>query len=133
VAEDEAETTEETPEEEAPRPKKRTRRGSRGGRRRKKKPAETTTEGTAATDESEKNGRPDEAPVLIHLPEPALGEEEPVAAEGQPETDGSEQPKPKKRTRRGSRGGRRRRKPAAQANGDAAQGQSEKAEEPLVD
>jgi ribonuclease G len=133
VAEDEAETTEETPEEEAPRPKKRTRRGSRGGRRRKKKPAEATTEGAAATEESEKNGRPDEAPVLIHLPEPALGEEEPVAAEGQPETDGAEQPKPKKRTRRGSRGGRRRRKPAAQSNGDGGQGESEKAEEPLVD
>ena len=133
VAEEEAETTAETPEEEAPRPKKRTRRGSRGGRRRKKKPAEATTEGAGATEESEKNGRPDETAVLIHLPDPALGEGEAVEAQGQPETDGAEQPKPKKRTRRGSRGGRRRRKPAAQSNGDAAQAESEKAEEPLVD
>ncbi len=124
--------------DEAPKPKKRTRRGSRGGRRRKKKPAEATAEAGPA--ESAENGQPAEAPVLIHLPEPTLGEEaepEPEPEQAAPTTDG-EAPKPKKKTRRGSRGGRRRRKPAAaKANGAGAEGdapaQPEKAEEPLVD
>ncbi len=92
--------------EEAPR--KRTRRGSRGGRGRKKKPAVV---------EAERNGGAPEAEAAlptIHLPEPELGEE--AAAE-----NGSE-PKPRKRTRRGSRGGRRRRKPAASAEAPAAEG-----------
>jgi ribonuclease G len=81
--------------------KKRTRRGSRGGRRRKKKPAE------AVAAETSENGEPTDTPVLIHVPDPALG-----AAEGNGETTDGAQPK-KKRTRRGSRGGRRRKKPAA--------------------
>jgi ribonuclease G len=117
--------------EEAPKPKKRTRRGSRGGRRRKKKPAEATAE--AAPAESAENGQPPEAPVLIHLPEPTLGEEAPAEQVEAP-TDG-EAPKPKKKTRRGSRGGRRRRKPAAaKANGAGAEGETpDQAEKPLVD
>jgi ribonuclease G len=120
---------------EAPKPKKRTRRGSRGGRRRKKKPAEATAE--AAPAEAAENGQPAEAPVLIHLPDPALGDEaEPDRAAEQPaaSTDG-EAPKPKKKTRRGSRGGRRRRKPAAaKSNGaESAPETSEKPEKPLVD
>ena len=120
---------------EAPKPKKRTRRGSRGGRRRKKKPAEATAE--AAPAEAAENGQPAEAPVLIHLPDPALGDEaEPERAAEQPaaSTDG-EAPKPKKKTRRGSRGGRRRRKPAAaKSNGaESAPETSEKPEKPLVD
>jgi ribonuclease G len=119
----------EAPEGEA-KPKKRTRRGSRGGRRRKKKPA------GAATPAAAENGEPAEAPVLIHLPDPELGEQ-PEAADAQAptSTDGAE-PKPKKRTRRGSRGGRRRRKPAAQSNGTASESgspESKKAQEPLVD
>jgi ribonuclease G len=127
--------------EEAPKPKKRTRRGSRGGRRRKKKPAEATVEGAAAADESEKNGRPADAPVLIHLPDRGLGEPEekdeaPVEAKAEQAEDG-EEPKPKKKTRRGSRGGRRRRKPSAQSNGAGGRGtpaaESEKAQKPLVD
>ena len=120
---------------EAPKPKKRTRRGSRGGRRRKKKPAEATAE--AAPAEAAENGQPAEAPVLIHLPDPALGDEaepEPAAEQPAASTDG-EAPKPKKKTRRGSRGGRRRRKPAAaKSNGaEAAPETSEKPEKPLVD
>jgi ribonuclease G len=122
--------------DEGPRPKKRTRRGSRGGRRRKKKPAEATVEGAAAADESQKNGQPSDAPVLIHLPDPDLGEEEPADAVGEEATDGAE-PKPKKRTRRGSRGGRRRRKPAAakaKANGGDGAGEAPaEPEKPLVD
>ncbi|HEU4943478.1 MAG TPA: Rne/Rng family ribonuclease [Gaiellaceae bacterium] len=122
--------------DETPRPKKRTRRGSRGGRRRKKKPAEATAEGAAASEESQTNGQPAEAPVLIHVPDPGLGEEEPVEAKAEETVDG-EAPKPKKRTRRGSRGGRRRRKPAGQSNGASGEGdapaESEKAAEPLVE
>jgi predicted RNA-binding protein with TRAM domain len=128
------EPTEDGAAEEAPKPKKRTRRGSRGGRRRKKKPAEATAE--AAPAEAAENGQPAEAPVLIHLPDPALGgdEAEPAAEQPAASTDG-EAPKPKKKTRRGSRGGRRRRKPAAaKANGAGTAGETaEKPEKPLVD
>jgi len=97
--------------EEEPKPKKRTRRGSRGGRRRRK-PA---IAGAAAEGET-----PEEAAGAprIHVPGRDLGEEapaeedEPLAAEAEAaESDGAA-PKPKKKTRRGSRGGRRRRKPA---------------------
>jgi ribonuclease G len=101
-------------------PKKKTRRGSRGGRRRKKKPATAgQANGDAPPEQpSAENG---EGPK-IHLPDPTLGrEEEPEAAET-PSQNGEgegEQPKPKKKTRRGSRGGRRRRKPAAAQGGSA--------------
>ena len=145
AAEPEAEEpTEGGAAEEAPKPKKRTRRGSRGGRRRKKKPAGATADATvgaaaeAAPVEAEaaENGQPAEAPVLIHLPDPALGgdEAEPAAEQPAASTDG-EAPKPKKKTRRGSRGGRRRRKPAAaKANGSGTAGETaEKPEKPLVD
>jgi ribonuclease G len=83
--------------------RKKTRRGSRGGRRRKKKPV-------AAEAEASENGEAAEAaeaPVLIHVPDPELG-----AASGEDEATDGAQPK-RKRTRRGSRGGRRRKKPAA--------------------
>ena len=137
VAEEpEAEPTEEGAVEEAPKPKKRTRRGSRGGRRRKKKPAEATAEAPPA--EGTGNGQPADASVLIHLPDPTLGgDDAEPAAEQAPETEG-EAPKPKKKTRRGSRGGRRRRKPAvAKTNGTRVEGEApakaEKAPEPLVD
>jgi ribonuclease G len=88
---------------EAPKPKKKTRRGSRGGRRRRKKPATAA----ASTD--------GEGPK-IHVPAPDLGRAEESAAEAEPEAvaeNGDEAPKPKKKTRRGSRGGRRRRKTKA--------------------
>ncbi len=111
--------------------KKKTRRGSRGGRSRKKKLA-TTAEGG----EAEEDG----AGPKIHLPardleaapkveapvQPAEPAAEPAAevesiAEA-PSPNGDEEPKPKKKTRRGSRGGKNRRKrtPAvAVTNGDA--------------
>jgi ribonuclease G len=95
--------------EEEEKPKKKTRRGSRGGRRRKKKPAAATTDA---------NG---EAPK-IHLPDPELGrEEEPEPSVEAVSEDGAEAPKPKKKTRRGSRGGRRRRKKPAGAGSAPAE------------
>jgi ribonuclease G len=86
--------------EEAPKPKKKTRRGSRGGRGRKKPAA-----AAAASD----NG---DSPVAakIHVPEPDLGEPEPDEAPEPAADDGAEAPKPKKKTRRGTRGGRNRKK-----------------------
>jgi ribonuclease G len=113
VAEEEAPTSDETTEE--PKPKKKTRRGSRGGRGRKKKPA---TETPAALDGDGAVPTP-----KIHVPEPTLGEEpaEPVetaaaSANGDAQTGDGEAPKPRKKTRRGSRGGRNRRKKPAAAN-----------------
>jgi predicted RNA-binding protein with TRAM domain len=103
--------------------KKRTRRGTRGGRGRKKPAAAQVAEsaGEGAVD----NGRP--AP-RIHVPPADLAasqEPEPEAA-SEPEAEtGDEaaaeaptedgQPK-RKRSRRGSRGGRKRKKPAASAD-----------------
>jgi ribonuclease G len=123
VVDAEAEPEGEAVAEEQPK-KKKTRRGSRGGRRRKKKPAET---GAAAESREEPadasdNGEPTEAPVLIHVPDRELG-----AAETNGEPSDGPEPK-KKRTRRGSRGGRRRKKPATTGQPDAAE-----PETPLVD
>ncbi len=114
--------------------KKRTRRGTRGGRGRKK-PA------TAAAAEGASEAATDDAPRTtpkIHVPEPALALEPDAADEAaEPEesaetadapepaaaTDGQA---PKKRTRRGTRGGRKRKKPAAAAaDGTPADGDAE--------
>ena len=143
---DDAEETEAEPEQAVaegtadgePRPKKRTRRGSRGGRRRKKKPVGASAGSEGGTEiEAEpvsQNGEPAETPVLIHLPDPDLGEESSDEGEaGEATTEGA-QARPKKRTRRGSRGGRRRRKPAGQSNGAGVQAEAaEKPAEPLVE
>jgi len=56
----------------------------------------------------------------IHVPDPELGDEEAAA-----EQDGAEAPKPKKKTRRGTRGGRGRKRktavaPSAQDGGEPA-------------
>jgi ribonuclease G len=139
AAEVEADETTEVEADEAPKPKKKTRRGSRGGRNRKKKPA--TAEAAAA--EHETDGATEEEPespraVTIHVPgddlgrdgaaEPGPVEEAPVEPEAQvaeePTTaEGEEAPKPKKKTRRGSRGGRnRKKKPAAAAQNGAEAG-----------
>ena len=107
-------------------PKRKTRRGSRGGRRRRKPAtaaATASSDGPAPSDRSatapsdgEANGQVE---ARIHIPEPDLGQDEPeaVAEVGEPSQNGAqgeETPKPRKRTRRGSRGGRnRRKKPAA--------------------
>ena len=109
----EGEVVDETPK------KKRTRRGTRGGRGRKKPAAATAA---ADTEEAapERDGR--KTTPRIHVPAPDLAvEEEPAAdpeseppaevtAEAEVTADG--QPK-RKRSRRGTRGGRKRRKPAA--------------------
>jgi ribonuclease G len=94
-----------------PKPKKRTRRGSRGGRGRKRKPAAAETNGQQPDEAAEPAA--EAAAATIHIPDPDLGREDDappeVGAEGEPAGE-----KPKKRTRRGTRGGRnRKRKPAA--------------------
>ncbi len=95
----------ETPSEE-PKPKKKTRRGSRGGRGRKKK---TTAATPAALENGKGAAEQIEKPVAkIHVPDPELGE--PQAEADEPTEDGVEPPKPKKKTRRGTRGGRNRKK-----------------------
>ena len=109
--------------------KKRTRRGTRGGRSRKKPAAAAPADGDGSAEEAT-NGRP-QAP-RIHVPPPDLEATteapEPVAeaaVDAEATADGGDdsaadvdavaadgQPK-KKRSRRGSRGGRKRKKPAA--------------------
>ncbi len=108
--------------------KKRTRRGTRGGRGRKKPTsAQPSAEGEQPQPASEGDGR---SVPRIHVPPPDLATapaeaavapdaSEPDAAPpdeqpGEPATEG--QPK-RKRARRGSRGGKKRRKPVA-TNGD---------------
>jgi ribonuclease G len=80
-------------------PKKKTRRGSRGGRSRRRKPA-VAADAAEATDGSEEGPAEPEAE---HDTSPA------------PSEDGSGAPPAKKKTRRGSRGGRGRKKPSAAA------------------
>ncbi len=84
-------------------PKKKTRRGSRGGRGRKKPAA-----AAAATNGQGEAPPPSPPAPTIHVPDPALGKEA-------TSTNGEQAPAPRKKTRRGSRGGRRRRKPAGAA------------------
>jgi ribonuclease G len=129
----------------APPPKKRTRRGTRGGRGRKKSAAaaaagaeEPSAEEPSAEEPSgeepsaDDNGRP--AP-RIHVPpadlavtevaadEDAPAETESDAVEAAETSDGA--PK-RKRSRRGSRGGRKRKKPAAAtADGEAPEGEGD--------
>ncbi|HEX6724250.1 MAG TPA: Rne/Rng family ribonuclease, partial [Gaiella sp.] len=128
--------------------KKRTRRGSRGGKRRKKPAAtdgaeagEEQADAAMTPPEAETAPAPVEKPApkrrapRIHVPddgvadestepETALEEEAPSAgAEGEGAT-------PKKRTRRGSRGGRNRKKKTAVAvNGDGAEATEPEASE----
>jgi ribonuclease G len=117
--------------EEEPKPKKKTRRGSRGGRGRKKKPA---TEAAAAQDGDVAVPAP-----KIHVPEPTLGEEtaepepvetEPVSVNGDAQAEDGEAPKPRKKTRRGSRGGRNRRKKPVAASANGGEERGAHAEEP---
>jgi ribonuclease G len=91
--------------------KKRTRRGSRGGRGRKKKPAEPLD--ASANGSAEQVGVEALRPT-IHVPDETLGDAE--ASE-----NGDQAAQPRKKMRRGSRGGRRRRKPAATAQGESEQ------------
>jgi len=129
--------------------KKKTRRGSRGGRKRKKPAAEATAaeaDGGGSSEDSPEAARA----VTIHVPGEDLGRtgiveavetpatepapepsEESEAAEEPTATDPEETPKPKKKTRRGSRGGRnRKKKPAvASENGAEAPAEPEPAQE----
>jgi ribonuclease G len=130
--------------DEAAAAKKKTRRGSRGGRSRKKPAAADGSGAEAAEEELAAGGALEDAPVppravTIHVPgedfarEPEHEEAEPAAvvasAEGgqtaeEPSTDGAAQAK--KRTRRGSRGGRKRKKPAtASTNGAVPAGEAD--------
>ncbi len=95
-------------------PKRKTRRGSRGGRGRKKK--------TAAAAPASNGGDSEAAPAAtIHVPAADLGEKEPEpAADGEAVAEDGAQPAKKKRTRRGSRGGRNRRKKASPAKADTS-------------
>jgi predicted RNA-binding protein with TRAM domain len=93
---------------EGEKPKKKTRRGSRGGRGRKKK-----VEAVAATDGQP--DQPDAEAVEPQTADPQTAEPETVAEPVDGETSTAEQPK-KKKTRRGTRGGRgRKRKPVESA------------------
>ncbi len=87
--------------------------------------------------EPEPAAAPEEAPSpRIHVPAEELGREA-EAAEGEPSPEGApaetaqdEEPKPRKKTRRGTRGGRRRRKKTAapvDGDGDAATAEAEPA------
>jgi ribonuclease G len=120
-AEDAVDVQEAEPDEsvDAAPKKKRTRRGTRGGRGRKK-PATGAAAGEEEEAPADDNGRPT---PRIHVPPPDLAEpapdaEQPAAvtdteeasAEAEPVTDGAA-PK-RKRSRRGTRGGRKRKKPA---------------------
>jgi hypothetical protein len=153
--EDETEAAEIAEGEEVATQKKKTRRGSRGGRKRRKKPA--TGEAEAAADgELETGGMSEESPepsrtVTIHVPGDEIGRDgmqpvetaevaasevaasEVAVEESTTDADGvgGGEPKPKKKTRRGTRGGRKRRKPATTAmNGDGGDGAGPEAEAP---
>ena len=88
----------------AEKPQKKTRRGSRGGRRRKKKPA--AEPGAEASTDAAQGAEPKpESPAS-----PPAAEEAPAAEE-----------QPRKKTRRGSRGGRGRRKKPVESSAEAGQ------------
>jgi predicted RNA-binding protein with TRAM domain len=99
-------------------PKKRTRRGTRGGRGRKKTTAVEGVEGEGAA------GSEAEAGTAVEAPDGTTPElDEPPGEEGAPlATAPVEVPEtaPKKRTRRGSRGGRGRKKAASASDGPEA-------------
>jgi hypothetical protein len=118
--------------------KKRTRRGTRGGRGRKKPEAA----GDAAEDATD-NGRP--SGPRIHVPPPDL-EATDDADEPEPAVDAvakvdvaeapaaeGDTPAKKKRSRRGSRGGRKRKKPATNEGDGTAGSDPPETAEPASD
>ena len=104
-------------------PKKKTRRGSRGGRGRKKKTAAAPAAAGNGTGEPEDVAPP--AAARIHVPDPDLGE--PDESPDEPAGDGTEPPRPKKKPRRGTRGGRGRKKKTAAAVVATGTGSTEEA------
>jgi ribonuclease G len=137
---EEAEEAEETADgDTAAMPKKKTRRGSRGGRNRKKKPAAATAGDEPAADEPASEagepGEPKPEPkksVTIHLPPEDLGEEPADEVEAPSENGDAPAAAARKKTRRGSRGGKNRRKRAAAAEAASTNGDAPAAEEPEV-
>jgi ribonuclease G len=130
-------------EEQAAAAKKRTRRGTRGGRNRRKKAAPVSADDAAAeaapepAAEAEAEPAPEPQPEgtlppapVIHLPSPDLGREDDEA----PAENGDQAPAPRKRTRRGSRGGRNRKKKTTAATTEpgtvAVAGEAEPEETP---
>jgi ribonuclease G len=85
-------------------PKKKTRRGSRGGRGRKKKTTATGTPGAAETAVAKHDAAP-----------------EPETAAEPEQTEAPAEEKPKKKTRRGTRGGRGRKRKPVQSAPEAGQ------------
>jgi ribonuclease G len=119
--------SEDGPEPAEEKPKKKTRRGTRGGRGRKKK---TATAAAASTDgaEAAASSQPEAKPE----PEP---EQAVAAAAAEPGGNGDAPAaeKPKKKTRRGTRGGRRRRKKPAAESESAANGEDgQSADDPIA-
>ena len=110
-------------------PKRKTRRGSRGGRGRKKKTAAAPAAAGNGTGEPEAVAPP--AAARIHVPDPDLGE--PDDSPDEPAGDGTEPPRPKKKTRRGTRGGRGRKKKTAAAVATATDGRGDSAGPPVVE
>jgi ribonuclease G len=122
--------------------KKKTRRGSRGGKKRKKPAGAPEAGGTDEIAAEADAAPPEESPgakrpVTIHVPSDELGREDedtdvPEAeAEQQPSENGAAPAK--KKTRRGSRGGKNRRKrvaAATAANGADTNGEAGPADEP---
>jgi ribonuclease G len=131
--------SEDTPEAEeaspqAPAAKKKTRRGSRGGRKRKKTPA--TAAAADAGGAPEASSEPSRG-VTIHIPGDDLGRDgkaEPVKeAPAEPGPEATEEPAApaaKKKTRRGSRGGKNRKKKPAVTSQNGAESAAE-AEPPV--
>jgi ribonuclease G len=122
LAEEEVEEAAEEAAEATP-PKKKTRRGSRGGRKRKKTPAAAPDAGAAEAQRT----------VTIHVPGEDLGRPDETTPAAEPATEeaaqadepsAEEAPKPKKKTRRGSRGGRNRKKKAAATSQNGAEAPS---------
>jgi ribonuclease E len=117
IVEEPDEPAEETDDATPAAPKKKTRRGSRGGKNRKKKtataattngagPAEQVSDAGAAPDTGSDEAEPEPDGPVIHVPERMDDDDASPAA-------------PKKKTRRGSRGGKNRRKKTATATADA--------------
>ena len=113
--------------------KRKTRRGSRGGKNRKKPAGAGAAKADASEQSEEEAGEPEatldpvettaEKRVTIHLPSDALGREDEEGAEVAAETpseNGAPAAVAKKKTRRGSRGGKNRRKPGPASPGRMA-------------
>jgi ribonuclease G len=92
--------------------------------------AEKPTRAPAKRRSGDAKAAPAEAVPLVEEPEPSEPDAEATDAAAEPEVDGEADGDAaagpaKKRTRRGSRGGKRRKKPAAQTDADAADGVEE--------